>query len=122
MKRAGELHLLEIPEGLWQKIRIDIIGPLPRSNGKDAIVVIVDWFMKMIQLKATIINVSSEEITKIYWDKIWKLHRVPWKVLSNKESQFASRFMEELNKVLGIKRMLSTVYHSQIDGQTKLMN
>jgi len=42
MKRAGELHLLEIPEGLWQKIRIDIIGPLPRSNGKDAIVVIVD--------------------------------------------------------------------------------
>ena len=122
MKRAGELHLLEIPEGLWQKIRIDIIGPLPRSNGKDAIVVIVDWFMKMIQLKATIINVSSEEITKIYWDKIWKLHRVPWKVLSNKESQFASRFMEELNKVLGIKRMLSTVYHSQIDGQTKLIN
>ena len=40
-KKAGELHLLEIPEGLWQEISIDIIGPLPQSKGKDTIVVIV---------------------------------------------------------------------------------
>ena len=48
MKKIGELHLLETPKGLWQEISIDIIGPLPRSNKKDAIVVIVDWFTKMI--------------------------------------------------------------------------
>ena len=41
-KKARELYLLETPEGLWQEISIDIIGPLPQSNGKDAIVVIVD--------------------------------------------------------------------------------
>ena len=39
-------------------------------------------------------NVSLEEITKIYLDEIWKLHRVPWMVLSNREPQFASRFIE----------------------------
>jgi len=42
MKKAGELHLLEIPQGLWQEISIDIIRPLTRSNNKDTIVVIVD--------------------------------------------------------------------------------
>jgi len=41
-KKAGELHPLEISQGLWQEINIDIIGPLPRLNGIDAIVVIVD--------------------------------------------------------------------------------
>ena len=41
-KKLEELHLLEILLGLWQEISIDIIGPLPRSNGMDAIVVIVD--------------------------------------------------------------------------------
>jgi len=41
-RKAGELHPLEIPQGLWQEISIDIIGPLPKSNGMDAIVVIVD--------------------------------------------------------------------------------
>jgi len=38
MKKVGELHPLKIPQGLWQKISINIIGPLPRSNNKDAIV------------------------------------------------------------------------------------
>jgi len=69
-KKVGELHPLEIPQGPWQEISIDIIGPLPKSNGMDAIVVIVDKFTKMIHLKATITNISSEEIAKIYRDDI----------------------------------------------------
>ena len=74
---------MEIPQKPWQKISINIIGPLPRSNGMDAIVVIVDWFTKMIQLKATTTNISSEGIMKIYRENIWKLHGVPRKILSN---------------------------------------
>jgi len=61
---------LEILEGPWKEISIDIIGPLPRSKGMDAIVVIVDWFTKMIRLKATTMNISSEGIMKIYRDEI----------------------------------------------------
>ena len=41
-KKAEELHPLEIPQEPWQEISIDIIGPLPKSNGMDAIVVIVN--------------------------------------------------------------------------------
>ena len=47
-KKAGELHPLDIPQGPWQEISINIIGPLSKSNGMDAIVVIVDRFTKMI--------------------------------------------------------------------------
>jgi len=39
--------------------------------------------MKMIRLKATITNISSEGIIKIYRDDIWKLHGVPRKILSD---------------------------------------
>jgi len=48
-----------------------MIGPLPSSNRIDAILVIVDRFMKMIRLKATTTNISLEGIAKIYRDKIW---------------------------------------------------
>ena len=48
MKKARELHFLEMPKGPWQEININIIRPLLRSNGKDAIVVIVDQFTKII--------------------------------------------------------------------------
>jgi len=36
----------------------------------DAIMVIVDWFTKMIQLKATTTDIFLEGIAKIYRDKI----------------------------------------------------
>ena len=84
-KKVGELHPLEILQEPWQEISINIIGPLLKSNGKDAIVVIVDKFTKMVRLKTTMTNVSLEEIARIYRDKIWKLHGIPKKILSDRE-------------------------------------
>jgi len=87
-------------EGPWKEISIDIIDPLPKSNEKDVIVVIVDRFTKMIQLKATTTNMLLEEIAKIYQDEIWELHGVPRTILSNRGPQFTSRFIEDLMKAL----------------------
>ena len=67
-------------------------------------------------------NVLLEEIAKIYWDDIWKLHRIPRTILSDQGPQFASRFMEELMKALETKRMLSIAYHSQTNRQTEQIN
>ena len=47
-KKSEELHSLEIPQGPQKEISIDIIRPLPKSNGIDTIMVIVDQFTKMI--------------------------------------------------------------------------
>jgi len=88
----------------------------------DAIVVIIDRFTKMIHLKATTMNISSEGIAKIYQDDIWKLHGISRKILSDRGPQFASKFMEEFTKALEIKRQLSTAYHPQTDGQTEKIN
>ena len=121
-KKAGELHPLEIPQGPWQEISIDIIRPLPKSNGMDAILVIVDRFTKMIHLKATMMNISLEGIAKIYRNDIWKLHGIPRKILSDRGPQFTSKFIEEFTKALGTKRQLLTAYHLQTDGQTERIN
>ena len=84
--------------------------------------IIIDQFTKIIQLKATIKIVSSQEIAKIYQDEIWKLHRIQRKVLSNREPQFTLKFMKELSKALGTKKTLSMVYHPQNNGQMEGMN
>ena len=67
-------------------------------------------------------NISLEGIAKIYRNNIWKLHGVPKKIFSDRGPQFASKFMKEFTKVLGIKRQLLTAYHSQTDGQTERIN
>jgi len=88
----------------------------------DAIVVVVDQFTKMIRLKVTTTNISSEEITKIYRNDIWKLYGISKKILSDQGPQFTSKFMEEFTKALGTKRKLSMAYHSQTNGQTERIN
>ena len=121
-RKAEELHVLEIPKRPWQDISIDMIGPLPRSNRMDTIVVIVDRFTKMIRLKAVTTSISSEGIAKVYRDEIWKIYGVPRTILSDRGPQFASKFIEDLTKVLGTKRKLSTAYHPQTNRQTERIN
>ena len=66
----------------------------------------------MIRLKMTTIVILSEKIAKIYRDNIWKIYKVPKKILSNRRPQFASWFIEDLSKALRIERILSMAYHS----------
>ena len=121
-KKLGELYSLNIPLEPQQEISINIIRPLPRLNGIDVIVVIVDQFTKMIWLKMTTINISAEGIVMIYRDEIWKLYGIPRKILSDKGPQFTSRFMKQLIKALGTTRQVLTAYHPQTDGQTEQIN
>ena len=67
-------------------------------------------------------NVSSEEIAKIYHDKIQKLHGIPRTILSDRKPQFMSKFMKDFTKALEIKQMLSTAYYPQTNGQIEQIN
>jgi len=122
MKKATPLHPLPIPKTPWKEISIDVIGPLPRLEDKDAILVVVDRFSKMIRLIATTTSISSSKVARIYQDDIWKIYGIPKKIISDRGPQFASIFMGQLCKALGIKRAMSTVYHLQIDSQTERIN
>ena len=122
MKKAVPLYPLLTPKTLWEEINIDVIGPLPKSEDKDAILVVVDQFSKMIRLMAITTSISSSKVARIYRDDIWKIHGIPKKIISNRGPQFALTFMGELCKVLGIKRAMSMAYHPQTDSQTKRIN
>ena len=70
----------------------------------------------------TTTTVSLEDIAKIYRNKIWKLHGVLWKVLSDRGPQFTSKFIKDLIKILETKRTLSIAYYPQTDNQTEWVN
>ena len=122
IKKAAPLYLLFMPRTPWEKININVIGPLPRSKDKNTILVIVNQFSKMIRLIVTIILIFLSKVTRIYQDNIWKIHGIPKRIISNRKSQFVFIFMEKLCKALEIKKAMLTVYYSQIDGQTERIN
>ena len=76
----------------------------------------------MTHFVATIKETLVEGLVKLFRDNMWKLHRLPESIVSDRGLQFAVEMMKELNKMLGIEMKLSTSYYPQIDEQTERMN
>ena len=95
-KKAAPLNPHTLPELPWESISLDIIGPLPESNGFNAILLVIDQFSKMIHLIPTTTELSTKGLIDIYLKQIWKLHGIPKKITSDRGPQFASELMKEL--------------------------
>jgi hypothetical protein len=63
-----KLNPHKIAEGPWQIISMDLIGPLPVSNGYNAIQVWVDTFTKMIHAEPTNMEISTEGVARLTCD------------------------------------------------------
>ena len=119
---AGKLMPNAIPEKPWSHISADFITKLPLAQGYNAILVVCDCFSKMVHFIATTEKTSAEGLTRLFQDHVWKLHRLPESITSDRGVQFAAAMMKELNNLLGIQMKLSTAYHPQTDGQTERIN
>jgi len=121
-KPAGKLKLSEVPQKTWTHLTVDFITKLPVVAGKDAILVVCNRLSKMTHFVATIEGTSVEGLARLLWDNVWKLHGLLESVVSDRGPQFTVELTKELNRMLGIKTKLSTVFHPQTDGQTERMN
>src|SRR6202040_2682565 len=91
------LHPHAIPSKPWEHILIDLIGPLPESQGYNAVLVIVDRFSKMIILIATNTDLNTVGTARIYCDHVWSKHGLPIKIISDRGPQFVAQFMKDLH-------------------------
>ena len=59
-KPSGVLHLLQVPDGLWESVFMDPITHLPETpSGNTAIAVLVDTLPKMVRLAALALMPSN---------------------------------------------------------------
>lgn len=101
---------------------MDFITGLSESNGKTAILVVVDQFSKMGIFIPCTDKVDSKELAGLLLTHVFTKHRVPKKITTNKGPQFTSRFMNELYKTMEIENALSVAHHPQTDRQTEWVN
>ena len=119
---AGKLRPNQVPQKPWQYILADFITKLPVSKGHDLILVVCDRFSKISRFVATTEKMTAEGLARLFRDNVWKLHRLPESVISDRGPQFAAGLIRELNKMLGIETKLSMAYHPETDGQTERTN
>jgi hypothetical protein len=102
---------------------IDLITDLPRSEGYDAILTIVDQrcskAAKFIPCNKTI---DTEGVACEYLHHLVPWFGLPKQIILDCDPRFARCFSRTLCHNLGIQQNISTAFHPRTDGQIERMN
>ena len=97
---------------------MDLVIGLPRTaKGFESIWVIVDRLTKTAHFFPVRMTYTVAQNARLYLDRIVPMHGVPISIVSDRGTQFTSRFWRSFQKALGMQLRFSTAFHPQTDGQ-----
>ena len=102
----------DVPEGPWHTNTLDLIGPLPKSQGYDAILTVIDKFTKKAFFIPTISTIMSLGLQNYIETMCSKNTDCQKKKISDRGTQFLSNFMKELQEMLKIQWNPSMAYQN----------
>ena len=71
---AGLLHSLLIPDRPWQSIGMDFMGPLPKSNNFNYLLVMIDRLTSQVHLVPTTMTVTARGVMWLILKEVMRLH------------------------------------------------
>ncbi|XP_065939370.1 uncharacterized protein [Magallana gigas] len=105
----------------FQRVAIDMVGPLPKTKrGNQYILVMCDYATKYpeaIPLRSQDAEVVAEAMMEVFTRL-----GVPKEILSDQGTNFMSSLITELCKLLSIRKLNTTPYHSQANGLVERFN
>ncbi len=119
------LHSLSISQKRWKDIIMNFIIKLSLSEEYNVICIII---CQLIKKRHYVFchwedeNISVEETVWIMLWNVYRLHDLSSSIVLNRDFQFISTMWQSLCKWLRITASLLTVYHSEINNQSKWAN
>ena len=99
---------------------MDYLGLISMSKSdNDMILIVIDRLIKMTYFIPTTTKVTAKEMAELFLRYIFQYHDLSNNIISNHDLRFISHFWKNLHKILGINLRMSTMEHSQTDGQSE---
>ena len=80
------LHSLPIPDRPWQSIGMDFLGPLPKSNNFDYLLVIIDRLTSQVHLVPITTTITAKGVVWIVLKEVMRLHGIPESIVSDRDT------------------------------------
>ena len=107
-KILGKLQPLDILQMKWEWNSMDFITILPKGIGNfDSIFVVVNQLTKVAHLIPTWMTAWASHIAQIFVKEIVRLHSVPARFISDRDTKFTSKFWTTMFQSLGTLLNLS---------------
>ena len=106
---------IPIPDSRFQSINIDLVGPLPPSQGFTHLLTVVDRFSRWpeaIPIAAT----DTTSVARAFVAQWVSRFGVPGEIISDRGSQFVSQLWTNIAQSLGTTLHQTTAYHPQSNG------
>lgn len=101
---------------------MDFIGGLPKVQGVDVVMVVVDRLSKYAHFFPISHPYTTKSVAEVFLQDVVRLHGFPSSIVSDRDKVFLSHFWMELFKLAGTKFKYNSAYHPQSDGQTEVVN
>ena len=123
-KKVPLFHIPAHPTALpFQVVAMDLITQLPKSDGADAILTIVDQgCTRAAVFLPCSTTITGEGVAKLYLENVYRWFGLPTKIISDRDPRFTSHFAKALCEKLQIKQNISTAFHPQTDGLSERKN
>lgn len=118
----GLLAPLPVPNQAWTHISMDFVEGLPKAQGKDVILVVIDRFTKYSHFIALSHPYKAQDVVNLYFDHVFKLHGLPQVIVTDRDPIFTSSIWQGLFKQLAVELHLPSACHPQTDAQTERVN
>jgi hypothetical protein len=118
----GLLQPVPIPQQKWAAISMDFISGLPKSRGKNVILVVVDRLTKYAHFLPLAHPYTVQTVADLFSKHIIKLHGPPSSIVSDRDHVFTSHLWKQILSSYNTKLHYSTAYHPETDGQTERVN
>jgi hypothetical protein len=107
-KYPGMLVPLPILDMAWQHISMDFVEGLPKSNGKEIILVIVDRLTKYAHFVPLAHPYTVSTVVQAFIETVFKLHGMPQSIVTDRDRIFTSKFWQQMFQKLKVNLQMST--------------
>ena len=116
VKTKQPMRIKDTPEASFDKIAMDIVGPLPTTEkGNTCIVTMQDLLTKYV-LAVALPKATSENIANALIKHFISIFGSPKVILTDQGANFLSGLMKRVAKKFRIKQCNTTAYHPQSNG------